>query len=514
MRYPSILICVGLVMAAPLTRAADSRPNVLFLVADDLNHWIGSLQRNPQTKTPNLDRLASLGVDFTHAYCASPLCDPSRSALLSGKRAATIGIYSNMDLPWSDYIDEQHCLTAYFRAHGYYTAGAGKIYHTGGGGRFKNLQGTDWDEYVVRFGKDLDLGDDERRAGKPKKHSSPLKDEVAEVLSQINSYVVAYFRGQRDVNGPETLNHPLLKDMKVGEFEIGALDIPDSETEDYKIAQWGARQLAQRRDRPLFLALGFHKPHPPWIVPRKYFDLFPLDSIELPPHIADDLDDLPPAAKKWAHNGAWVSVMEAGGERAWKQVVQAYLACTAYVDAQVGIVLDALEKSPHKNNTIVIFFSDHGWHLGEKERFGKGALWEEATRAPLIWVAPGVTKPGHCDAPVEFLSIYPTLCDLTGLPKPDFLEGVSIRALLANPQAEWTRPALSTFGFNNHSVRSAKYRYTRYDNGDEELYDEKADPYEWTNLAGKPELAPVKADLARWMPTENKPDRHATRATQ
>ena len=414
-----------------------------------------------------------------------------------------------MDLPWSDYIDEQHCLTAYFRAHGYYTAGAGKIYHTGGGGRFKNLQGTDWDEYVVRFGKDLGLGDDERRAGKTKKHSSPLKDEVAEVLSEINSYVVVYFRGQRDVNGPEALNHPLLKDMKVGEFEIGELNIPDSETEDYKIAEWGARQLAQQRDRPFFLALGFHKPHPPWIVPKKYFDLFPLDSIELPPHIANDLDDLPPAAKKWAHNGAWVSVMEAGGEHAWKQVVQAYLASTAYVDAQVGVVLDALEKSPLKNNTIVIFLSDHGWHLGEKERFGKDSLWEEATRAPLIWVAPGVTKPGgRCDAPVEFLSIYPTLCDLTGLPKPNFLEGVSIYPLLVNPQAKWTRPALSTYHFDNHSVRSAKYRYTRYDNGDEELYDEKADPYEWTNLAEKPQFAHVKADLARWMPTENKPDRH------
>jgi arylsulfatase A-like enzyme len=367
-------------------------------------------------------------------------------------------------------------------------AGGGKIYHTGGS--FKNLQGTEWDDYVVRFGKDLDTGDDERGAGKQKKQ-------------------------KRYGNGPEALNHPSRKGIiKVGEFEIGALNIDDSETEDYKIAQWGARQLAQRHDRPFFLALGFHKPHPPWIVPKKYFDLFPLDSIELPPHIPNDLDDLPPAAKKWAHNGAWMSVMRAGDEHAWKQVVQAYLACTAYVDAQVGMVLDALEKSPHKDNTIVVFFGDQGWHLGEKERFGKIALWEEGTRAPLIWVAPGVTKPGgRCDAPVEFLSIYHTLCDLTGLPKPDFLEGVSIRPLLANPQAAWTRPALSTFGFNNHSVRSAEYRYTRYANGDEELYDEKADPYEWTNLAGKPEFARVKAELARWIPTENKPDRHAARVT-
>ena len=158
------------------------------------------------------------------------------------------------------------------------------------------------------------------------------------------------------------------------------------------------------------------------IVPKKYFDLFPLDSIKLPPHIANDLDDLPPAGKKWAHNESWVSVMDAGGESAWKQVVQGYLASVAYIDAQIGMVLDALEKSPHRDNTIVVLFGDHGWHLGEKERFEKGALWEEATRAPLIWVAPGVTKPGsRCDATVEFLSIYPTLCDLARLTKAGFL---------------------------------------------------------------------------------------------
>jgi arylsulfatase A-like enzyme len=486
MLYASVLVSVAVVLAPPVSLAADSRPNVLLLVVDDLNHWFGGLQRNPQTKTPNLDRLASLGVNFTHAYCASPLCNPSRAALMSGKRTATIGVYSNMHMPWSDYINERQCLNAYFRGHGYYTAGAGKIYHLEG--EFKNCQGTEWDEYAAAFGKP-NVGEKEARAGKQKQN--------------------------RGVNGLEALKQLRQGYFNVGEFEISATSIPDSETEDYRIAQWGARQLAQRRDRPFFLALGFHKPHLPWIVPKKYFDLFPLDTIELPPHIANDLDDLPPAARSWAHNGQWVSVIEAGGDRAWKQVVQAYLACSAYVDAQVGMVLDALEKSPNKDNTIVVLLSDHGWHLGEKERFGKAALWEEATRAPLICVAPGVTKPGgSCDAPVEFLSIFPTLCDLAGLPKPDFLEGVSIRSLLANPQAEWTRPALSTFGFNNHSVRSAQYRYTRYANGDEELYDEQADPYEWRNLAGKPELGRVKADLARWMPTENKPDRRAARAAK
>jgi arylsulfatase A-like enzyme len=477
-----------MLLAAGCAHTNASRPNVLLLVVDDLNHWVGSLHRNPQTRTPNIDRLAASGVNFTHAYCPSPLCNPSRAALMSGKRTATIGVYSNMDMPWSDYIDERQCLNGYFRAQGYYMAGAGKIYHLRS--RFKNPQGTEWDDYVVKF-RHGNVEHNEPRAMENQKH-------------------------QRHVNSSEALEEPPRPgNIKVGPFEIGAPNIADSETEDFKVAEWGARQLAQKRDRPFFLALGFTKPHPPWIVPKKYFDLFPLDSIKLPPHIANDLDDLPPAGKKWAHTASWVSVMDAGSESAWKQVVQGYLASVAYVDAQVGMVLDALDKSPHKDNTIVVLFGDHGWHLGEKERFEKSALWEEATRAPLIWVAPGVTKPGgRCDATVEFLSIYPTLCDLAGLPKPDFLEGVSLRPLLANPQGEWTRPALSTFGFNNHSVRSVQYRYIRYANRDEELYDEKADPYEWTNLAANPELGPVKADLARWMPKENKPDRRASGVTQ
>jgi len=322
-----------LLLGAGCARTNDSRPNVLLLVVDDLNHWIGSLHRNPQTRTPNIDRLAARGVNFTHAYCPSPLCNPSRAALMSGKRTATIGVYSNMDMPWSNYIDERQCLNGYFRAQGYYTAGAGKIYHLQDG--FKNPQGIEWDDYLVKLGH-LGL-----------KHHEPRGPAEQEQ--------------QRYANGATALNQPPRPgNIKMGTFEIGAPNIADSETEDFKVAEWGARQLAQKHDRPFFLALGFHKPHPPWIVPKKYFDLFPLDSIKLPPHIANDLDDLPPAGKKWAHTASWVSVMDAGGESAWKQVVQGYLASVAYVDAQVGMVLDALDKSPHKDNTIVVLLGDHG----------------------------------------------------------------------------------------------------------------------------------------------------------
>ena len=382
-----------LLLAGCHVHARDSRPNVLLLVVDDLNHWIGSLHRNPQARTPNIDRLAARGVIFTHAYCASPLCNPSRAALLSGKRTATIGVYTNRDMPWSDYIDERECLNGYFRTHGYYTAGAGKIYHLRSG--FKNPQGTEWDDYVVHFGR----------------HN----------VEHFEPHAAAKQKHQRHADGLEALKEQPPNTVKFGTLEIGAPDIADSETEDCKVAEWGAWQLSQKRDRPFFLALGYGKPHPPWIVPKKYFDMFPLNSIQLPPHIANDLDDLPPAGRQWAHDEDWVKVMSAGGEPAWKQVVQGYLASVAYVDAQVGVVLNALEKSPCKDNTIVVFLSDHGWHLGEKEHFGKATLWEEATRTPLIWVAPGVTQPGsRCDATVEFLSIYPTLCDLGGTPEAGF----------------------------------------------------------------------------------------------
>lgn len=479
---PSLLL--GALSLGVAAFAADTRPNILFIVADDLNHWVGYLHRNPQTRTPNLDRLAAMGVNFTHAYCASSVCNASRSALMSGKRTATIGVYGNGYMPWSNYIDEAQCLNGFLKANGYYTAGAGKIYHEGGAG--VHTEGTQWDKYVVGFGKGGGDDDVEEEGGG---------------------------RRHRPTNGAEARNAPVRKNaMRIGEFEIGQLDVPDSETEDYKIAEWGAQQLGKTYDKPFFLALGLHKPHLPWVVPKKYFDMFPLDQIQLPPHTADDLDDLPPAALKWAHTARWNLVMADGGEKAWKQVVQAYLASVAYMDAQVGIILDALEKSPHAKDTIIIFFGDHGWHLGEKERFGKSTVWEEAARAPLIWSVPGLTPKGvECVRTIDFLSFYPTLCELTGLPKPAFLEGVSIKSLLADPKAEWKRPALTTYGFNNHGVRSEDYRYIRYANGDEELYDERADPYEWKNLAKDPKLAAVKAELAKSMPTENKPaaDREA-----
>jgi arylsulfatase A-like enzyme len=231
--------------------------------------------------------------------------------------------------------------------------------------------------------------------------------------------------------------------------------------------------------------------------------MFPLDKIELPPVQANDLADVPAAGIKMARpQGDHAAMLKSGR---WKEAVQAYLAAIAYTDMNIGRVLEALDQSPYRDNTIIVFWGDHGWHLGEKEHWRKFALWEEATRAPFIWVAPGVTKPGVCNRTVDFMSIYPTLCDLCGLSTPKHVEGVSIKSLLADPKAAWDRPALTTHGYQNHAIRTEKWRYIRYADGSEELYDEAKDPYEWTNLAGKPEFGSVKADLARHLPKVNKP---------
>jgi arylsulfatase A-like enzyme len=196
----------------------------------------------------------------------------------------------------------------------------------------------------------------------------------------------------------------------------------------------------------------------------------------------------------------------------WKEAVRGYLAAGAFCDAMIGRLMAGFDKSPYKDNTILVFWGDHGWHLGEKQHWRKFALWEEATRAPLLFTVPGMTKPNSISPrTVDFMSIYPTLCELCGLDVPSHVEGVSIKPLLVDPQAAWDRPALTTHGYQNHAVRSEKWRYIRYADGGEELYDEVQDPQEWTNLAGKPEYAAAKSELAHWLPTKNVPSPERTK---
>ncbi len=422
---------------------------MLFIAVDDLNHWVSHLGRNPQTKTPNIDRLAKMGVTFTRANCAAPVCNPSRAALMSGLRPSTSGVYDNGQ-DWKDAISKDKTLTTQFLNAGYNVFGAGKIYHS------QDHREGEWTDYFTAGGA--------------------LK------------------------------RHPDAKDDGVGGIKFYPLANEDADMPDYKVVDYSIGKLNAKHDKPFFMAVGLVKPHMPFSVPKKYFDMFPLDKVELPPYRADDLDDVPAGGIKMARpDGDHAQIVKSGR---WKEAVQAYLATIAFCDAMVGRLLDAYDKSPNRDNTIIVFWGDHGWHLGEKSHWRKFALWEESARAPYIWVAPGVTKRGGvCERPVDFMSIYPTLCALTGVAKPAHVEGLDITPLLKNPQAKWETPALTTFHKDNHSVRSETWRYIRYADGGEELYNHEIDPYGWTNLAKDAKYDSVKKELSQHFPKVNADER-------
>ena len=444
-----VAVWFGLPALGPcVVAAAEPRPNVLFIAIDDLNDWVGHLGGNPDVKTPHLDRLARRGVSFANAHCAAPACNPSRAALMSGLRPSTTGVYKNSH-NWVDTLADTTTLGEHFRGRGYRVIGGGKIFHG-------NLNSAKyWEEYYTR----------------------------------------------RELPPPETPYNGLDK----AHFDWKALDVTEEEMPDYKLVSWAIEKMSEKHGRPLFLAVGIVKPHLPWYAPQKYFDMYPKDKITLPKVPDDDLDDVPPIGLRMANPGGDHKAVVESGQ--WRDAVQAYLATITFVDDQVGRLIDALDQSPMAANTVVVLWSDHGWHLGEKHHWRKFTLWEEATRAPLIFEAPGVTRPGGlCDRPVDFLGIYPTLADLCGLPIPGHVQGVSLRPLLENPEAPWDRMALTTHGRGEHGVRSPRWRYIRYHDGAEELYDHAADPMEWKNLADQAQHAALKSQLGQWMPAEEAPN--------
>ncbi len=445
--------------AAPFVLTSQNRrerPNVLMIAVDDLNDWVGCLGGHPDARTPNLDRLASRGLLFTNAHCAAPLCNPSRAALLTGIRPSTSGIYDNgQPMRKSPVLRDAVSLPQHFMANGYRAVGGGKIYH----GAFPDERS--WNEYFPS-----------QRKNKP------------------------------DDPKPATLP---ANGMRGGNFDWGPVNVPDTKMGDHQVVDWALGELNRKQSQPLFLACGLFRPHLPWYVPAKYFDMFPASKLAMPSVKDDDLDDVPPQGRKFAKpDGDHKMVIE---NKQWRNAVQAYLASIAFMDAQLGRLMEGFDRSPLAANTVVLLWSDHGWHLGEKLHWRKFTLWEESTHNVFTMTVPGVTTAGtRCSRTVSTMDIYPTLADVCGLPARRELEGTSLRPLLRNPAADWERPAVCTYFRNNHSVRSERWRYTRYHDGTEELYDHNADPLEWTNLATRHEYHTVKLELSRWMPTVNAPD--------
>ena len=434
------------------------QPNVLFIAVDDLNDWVGCLGGHPQAKTPNIDRLAEQGVLFEQAYGAAPLCSPSRTSLMMGLQPWTTGIYGNRnwfrDIP--QFADWQ-TIPQYFRKHGYTAVTGGKIYHQARGTFSDPIA---WDEqYSTQMGTPFPPADKRYRHG-----MHDLFDN--KILARL--------------------------------IDWGPIKQSTEQTNDWKTADKAAQILQQRHDQPFFLACGIYHPHLPWYAPKKYFDMHPLEDIELPPSRKDDLDDIPPGGKRMV--GRAVDIVKKQGQ--WKNAVQGRLASTSFADECVGHVLNALDRSPHRDNTIVMLWGDHGYDIGEK-KFAKSALWEQTARTPLIIRVPhGVA--GRCARPVTLVHLYPTLIDLCGLPPRQDLDGRSIAPLVHNSQKDWPFPAVichsPDWHGHNHVVRTEQFHYIHYNGGGEELYSCKDDPNQWNNLAGDPQYGHVKAKLKKWLP--------------
>lgn len=465
MRIIAALLCLTICSFSTTTgfaqQKAKQQPNVILISIDDLNDWVGCLGGHPQALTPNIDRLAARGVLFHNAHCQAPVCQPSRASLMVSRLPSSTGLYFlNPGLQQSDVTKNETTLPEAFAEAGYAVMGAGKLFHHRDNKRVFGSVG----EFGGNFGG---------FGPRPK-----------EKISQPHG-------------------HPL--------WDWGAYPAKTADMPDYKIANWARQKLEGNFDKPYFLAVGFFRPHVPMYAPQEWFDRHPRNNIQLPILQNDDVNDLSSYArnltslKHVAPEHSWV---KESGE--WPHAVQAYLASITFADHCVGIILDALENRADNQDTIVCLFADHGFHLGEKERWAKRSLWEDGTRVPLIVAGPSI-QPAVCKRPVGLIDIYPTLLSLTGQPSNPKHEGQSLKPLLQNPEREWTRPAITTFGLGNHTARSTRYRYIRYVDGSEELYDHSNDSHEWDNLAtpahlkANPQLKSVIAEHRRWLPKSEKP---------
>ncbi len=443
-----------LLAVAVVSPAVAAGPNILFIAIDDQNDWIGCLGGHPQVRTPNIDRLAERGTLFANAHCQSPLCNSSRTSLMTGLRPSTTGIYGLA--PWFRTLEEHRDLVSlpqYLAQHGYRTYSTGKIYH-GGLGR----KPTDKEFHVLGPGTQV-------RARPP----------------------------QKLVNTPT--DHKLV--------DWGVFPHRDEDKNDWHVASWAIEQLEAKPAGPFFLSVGFFLPHVPCYATQDWFDLYPVDELIMPPFKLDDRDDTPRFSwyLHWKLPEPRYKFLKEANQ--WKNLVRSYLACTSFVDSQVGRVLDALEENGYAENTIVVLWSDHGWHLGEKFITGKNTLWDRSTRVPLIFAGPGVAPGGHCRQPAELLDIYPTLIDLCGLPANDRLEGHSLMPQLEDDEAPREWPAITTHNHDNHGVRTEDWRYIQYADGSQELYDMRNDPNEWHNLAGDPRFASIVREHRQWIPARN-----------
>jgi arylsulfatase A-like enzyme len=462
-------------VACGADRAAARPPNVIFFATDDLNDWVGPMNAPIRAKTPNLDRLAARGVLFTHAHAAGTFCAPSRTSLFTGRHPSTTGAYETQ-IYFRDHPDVRPLQVA-LKSGGYSTWGTGKVFHHPAG--FVDLRG--WDEFHVRTQAQRESG----WGVDSWKHGAPLPDPMP---------YGRFTRENRRAASQSFMEYAPLPDAV------------EKDMADTLQTDWAIDVLKRRHERPFFLALGLYAPHFPNYAPKKYYDLYPLDEIPLPPIKVDDSADLPPAVRQFMDRRRQTihdKLVETGELR---DVLRAYLACISYADAMLGRVLDELEAGPHRDNTIVIFWSDQGYHHGEKGQWGKHTLWQRTTNIPFVWAGPGIARGARVATTVSSIDTFPTLVELCRLAPDAGLEGQSLAAVLRDPATARDRNVVvCEVKPGGYAVVNQRWRYIHYADGGEELYDLAADPNEWTNLAGSASFGEVIARLRRSAPTSFAP---------
>ncbi|MFW5856908.1 MAG: sulfatase, partial [Planctomycetota bacterium] len=439
----------------------DGKPNVLFIAVDDLRPFLGCYG-DVNAHTPNIDRLAERGVLFTNAMCTAPACGPSRAALMTGRFPTQTGVYGFQDWAGLEEYAALVTLPEYFRQHGYETFGAGKIHHS-------SLRVASYTEAAVAINKDSENPDPAVMI--PRADREWSVNHVGAVRQAPYNHKPCY--ADSIYWGASTQESPPLEEVSPPKDTMvsGPSDDEVMDCQDGVTARFGVDILKQTHEKPFFLATGFVRPHLPFIAPRQYFEHYPLEDLKLHPVKDDDLADQPWAARRCAR--VWDDInVRSHGPTGRARVVQAYYACASFLDDMVGMVLDALEESPYADNTIVAFWSDHGWHLGEKRTWRKFTLWEESARTPMIIYDPRRKQSAGkaCPRPVGLIDLYPTLTDLCGLPVPDGLDGTSLRPLLDDPDADspdLRAPEFTMQGPGNYSLRDETWRYTRYFDGGE-----------------------------------------------
>lgn len=443
-----------------LTGRSDNprdKPNILFIVADDLNSWIEPLGAHPQVKTPAINQLAQAGTVFTRAYCAAPYCNASRMAVFTGCLPTRTGVYHNE--PFWQQETRRTTYLEHLRNEGYFCFGAGKVFHGA-------------------FGYGKAIREKADRAPWVEMQNRP------EHWDQYRQFESEPMPPDRPLHGMFSFDD--FDTISPWNYHLDWGVLPkkrEAETPDHHTTQATIDFLSKPHEKPFFCAAGFYKPHLPWFAPQRFFDLYPLEDVILPIVKEDDLDDVPEIPRSWVGKPPDHETILAHGQ--WRHAVQGYLAAISYCDYQIGLVLDALKNSPHADNTIIVLWGDNGFHLGEKLHWRKFVLWEEACRVPFIVVDPREkTNTPRVDSPVSLTDLFPTLCAMSETAQIDDVDGQSLLPLIQGDQQARSRPAAMIWRKGNISLRRDQWRYTQYHDGSEELYDHNSDPHEWTNLAG------------------------------